>query len=277
MEIVKIINNNIISSYDEKGRELVVMGKGLGFQAKPGQIIDESKIDKIFRMDSNADTRRLQDLLMDIPLEHIKLGHEIIEDTKLIIDRNLNRNIYITLIDHINFAIERFHQNILFTNPLLREIKSFYPKEYEAGVLAVDKINSACGLMLNEDEAASIAMHIVNAELGTNIPNVIDITKIVQYVLKIVKAYFAIEFYEDSLSYERFLTHLKFFALRIVTKVKLDDDDLELHDIIKTNYSNEYICAEQIRKYIEVKFNLVIPTEEMTYLTVQIRRLMNKK
>jgi beta-glucoside operon transcriptional antiterminator len=228
-------------------------------------------------MDSNADTRRLQDLLMDIPLEHIKLGHEIIEESKLIIDRNLNRNIYITLIDHINFVIERYHQNILFTNPLLREIKSFYPKEFEAGLLAVDKINSTCGLKLNEDEAASIAIHIVNAELGTNIPNVVDITKIVQCVLKIVKEYFDKEFYEDSLNYERFLTHLKFFALRIVTKANLDDDDLELHELIKKNYPNEYICAEQIRKYIEVKFNLVIPTEEMTYLTVHIRRLINKK
>jgi beta-glucoside operon transcriptional antiterminator len=31
MEIVKIINNNVVSSMDAKGHETIVMGKGIGF------------------------------------------------------------------------------------------------------------------------------------------------------------------------------------------------------------------------------------------------------
>ena len=39
MRIEKVINNNIISARDDKGVELVVMGRGIGFDKKPGNEI----------------------------------------------------------------------------------------------------------------------------------------------------------------------------------------------------------------------------------------------
>ena len=36
MVIEKVINNNIVSAYDEDGREVVIMGRGIGFGVKPG-------------------------------------------------------------------------------------------------------------------------------------------------------------------------------------------------------------------------------------------------
>ena len=36
VRIEKVINNNIISARDDKGVELVVMGRGIGFDKKPG-------------------------------------------------------------------------------------------------------------------------------------------------------------------------------------------------------------------------------------------------
>ena len=44
MKIEKVINNNIISSFNENGQEVVLMGRGLGFQAKAGQPIDTDHI-----------------------------------------------------------------------------------------------------------------------------------------------------------------------------------------------------------------------------------------
>ena len=37
MVIDKIINNNIVSAFDETGLEVVIMGRGIGFQMKRGQ------------------------------------------------------------------------------------------------------------------------------------------------------------------------------------------------------------------------------------------------
>ena len=47
MQIIKVINNNVISSEDDKGKEIIVMGKGIGFGKKAGEEIDETKIESI--------------------------------------------------------------------------------------------------------------------------------------------------------------------------------------------------------------------------------------
>ena len=36
MKITKQLNNNIVIAFDDQGREVVLMGKGIGFGCKPG-------------------------------------------------------------------------------------------------------------------------------------------------------------------------------------------------------------------------------------------------
>ena len=62
MVVHKVLNNNIVSSLDERGREVLLVGRGLGWQAKPGETVDRKKIDKIFRMDTSASTEKLKQL-----------------------------------------------------------------------------------------------------------------------------------------------------------------------------------------------------------------------
>ena len=50
MQILRVINNNVISSLDDEKREVVVMGKGVGFQKKAGDLVDASRIEKIFQL-----------------------------------------------------------------------------------------------------------------------------------------------------------------------------------------------------------------------------------
>ena len=65
MKILKVINNNVVSACDDKGKEIVVMGKGLGFGKKNGDILDESKIEKKFSMPDES-VSRLEEILKDI-------------------------------------------------------------------------------------------------------------------------------------------------------------------------------------------------------------------
>lgn len=273
MKIEKVINNNIVSSYDEENREIVVMGRGIGFGHRSGENIDDAKIEKIFRMNSEAESEQLQNVLADIPIEHIQISNDIITYSKTIISKKLNKNIYITLTDHINFAIERYKQGLNFKNALLWEIKKFYCAEYEAGKKALEIINERLNIELPIDEAASIAMHLVNAEFGTEMPNTIDITKLIQNVLKIIKYNYKMELDEESINYERFITHLKFFAQRIITNRANIGNDEEFHDMIKNQYMKDYKCAEKIRNYIEKEFNTIVPDEELIYLTVHLKRI----
>lgn len=165
MKIKKIINNNVVATLDDFDNELVVMGRGIGFQKHEGDLVDKSKVEKYFAM-SNVNASQFEKLVKEIPYETIKTADEIITYAKQQLKRELNKNIYITVTDHLNFAIERHKKNIKFQNDLLWEIKRFYQKEYQIGCQALEIIKEQLGVDLSEDEAGFFALHIVNAEMN---------------------------------------------------------------------------------------------------------------
>ena len=61
---------------------------------------------------------------------------------------------------------------------------------------------------------------------------VTQITKIIQEILNIVRYHLKISFDEDSLDYHRFVTHLKFFAKRLMFGEKEAKRDDILFDIV---------------------------------------------
>ena len=52
----------------------------------------------------------------------------------------LNQNVYLALTDHIDFALRRFKDGMLFENALYSEIRRFYPEEFQIGCHALDLI-----------------------------------------------------------------------------------------------------------------------------------------
>lgn len=277
MKIDKIINNNLIRTFDNNGKEVLVMGCGLGFQKKIGDTVDQSKIEKIYAIENKSDSNKLMTLLSEIPLEYIQVSNEIISYAKYSLGKRLNDNIYISLTDHISFAIERYKQGLNFNNALLWEIKRFYNHEFLIGKEALAIIKKRLNIELPEDEAASIALHIVNAQLNSRDMNdSLDITKLIQNILNIVKFHFNIELDEYSLHYERFITHLKFFAQRMLSGKVMKSDDTNFCEMIKDQYKDAYLCAEKVKKYIQKEFNHEISDEEMMYLTVHIKRIIKE-
>ncbi len=273
MKFDKIINNNIVSAIEADGKEVVIMGRGLGFGMKPGKEIPEGKIEKVFRLDSQNSTDKFKELLANLPLEHIQASTEIINYAKSVLNRRLNQSIYITLTDHINFAIERFKERMVFTNPLLNEIKTFYKEEYLVGEYAVALIERRIGIKLPVDEAGFIALHIVNAEYNTVMRDTIDITNLIQNVVKIVKEYFSMDLDETSLNYQRFVTHLRFLAQRIIGGEMLNSENPEFNQLISQMYPEEYACSLKLKDYIQVTYHHDVTEEETAYLAVHIKRI----
>lgn len=276
MKISKIINNNVVSTCDDEGREIIVMGRGVGFRAKEGNTIDEEKIEKIFRLDSQNTMDRFKELLVNLPMEHVQISDEIINYAKGVLNRPINPNVYITLTDHINFALERFKQKMMFSNPLIREVRSFYHEEYLIGEYAIAMIDRDLGIRLPVDEAASIALHIVNAEYDAPMGDTIKITNLIQQVSEVVEEYFNIELDELSLSYERFITHLRFLAQRVFTGEHMDLDNLEFQKVIDRLYPEEYVCAQKVQELIKRQYGHRVTEEEVAYLALHIKRIRSK-
>ena len=276
MKIAKIINNNVVSTCDEVGREIIVMGRGVGFKAKEGNTIDEEKVEKIFRLESQNTMDKFKELLENLPMEHVQISADIIGYAKEVLNRPINPNVYITLTDHINFALERYKQKMMFSNPLIREVRSFYHAEYLIGEYAIAMIERDLGVKLPVDEAASIALHIVNAEYDAPMGDTIKITNLIQQVLEVVREYFSIELDEQSLSYERFITHLRFLAQRVFTGEHMNLDNLEFQEVIDRLYPEEYACSQKIQALIKLQYRHQVTEEEVAYLALHIKRIRTK-
>ena len=273
MTVEKVINNNIVSAYDETGREVVVMGRGIGFGVRAGAVIDNSKIEKVFRIKSQGVAEQFKELLANMPLEHAQISNDIISYAKSTLKLKLNQSIYVTLTDHINFAIERYQKGITLENALLWEIKRFYPQEYGLGRYAIDLIRERLHVSLPEDEAGFIALHFVNAEYGTDIRDALHFPNQMKDILDIVTRELGIRLDEGSLHYERFITHVKFLLQRVYRKELLPDEESELAEMMKKKYPKEYACSEKIADYIEEAAGCRLSAEEIMYLSIHIRRI----
>jgi len=135
-------------------------------------------------------------------------------------------------------------------------------------------VEEETGVRFLEDEAAFIALHFVNAEMDEKISNIYDITRIMQEVSDIIRHSLLIEFDENSLNYYRFVTHLKFFAQRILSNTHYEEDSSELLEVIKYKHNKAFKCVEKVRQFVLDKYGFELSDEEMLYLTVHISRLI---
>ncbi|GGD05324.1 BglG family transcription antiterminator LicT [Enterococcus wangshanyuanii] len=277
MEVKKVINNNIVKSLNLDGQEVLVMGKGIGFKKTVGDVIDDRLIEKIYTSNADLTTNKLTQLLSNVRLEHLQVANEIIGFAKVSLGKKLNENIYLTLTDHIDYAIERHNSGLPVRNALLWEIKRFYNHEYLIGKEALNIISNRLDIALPEDEAGFIALHIVNAELDlSQVSQVSEMTKVIQKIINIVKYHYKTDLDEYTLNYERFITHLKFFVQRLFSGIELDKDkDEGFLFMLKEKYQEEYLCALKIREYIGKEFGRDLKEDEMIYLTIHIRRITN--
>lgn len=277
MQIIRVINNNVVCALNERHQERILIGKGIGFQKKPGDEVDKGKAEKEYILKSKSVLGKLDALLAQVPSEYMEICQDIVTYANEQLGEELNENIYLTLIDHISFAVARHRNGLDFKNALALEIKKFYPKEFKVALKALDIIEEAINIRLPEDEAASMALHIVNARMNSKMENTLRVTELIQKILSIVRFQFSIVFDEDSFHYIRFVTHLKFFAFRLFHSTLLEEQDVDFVEIIKAKYGDEFKCSQKIADLIKNEYQVVLPDEEMVYLTLHIKRMTVKE
>ncbi len=275
MEIKKVLNNNAVISVNENGQDIIITGLGIAFQKKTGDFVEKDKIERIFKVEGSDIPPGIKKLAEAIPVEYLELADEIVKYASITFNTKLSESTYITLSEHICFAVERVNKGLDIKNPLIWEVKQYYIDEFKAGEHSLGIIERRVGVKLPEDEAAAIALHLVNARVDESMPEVVKQINILQDSLNIVKYHFGVEFEDDDIAYQRMVTHLKFFAQRIVKGEGLVDDSNELYDLIKLQYPESFKCATKIKGYAKDEHGFNVSNSEMTFLTVHIERVMS--
>lgn len=271
--IKKVLNTSVVLIENE-GKEMVAFGKGIGYGAKIGDVIDQSQVDQIFLSAENVQIHQFLELISTIPEVYLELTQSIVEYAKEQLESTLHQTIYFTLMDHLHFASERARKGINITNRVYWEIKNYYPNEFRVGEYARKLVNEKLTIELPEEESANIAFHIINAQSSQHqTADSMKAAKIVGGIVNLVRYNLNTSIPTNSIHYNRFITHVKFFAERFLSNTLMEETDDLLFNQISTLYPEAMTIAYKIKKYVKQVYQMNMPHDELTYLAVHINRL----
>lgn len=275
MIIKKILNNNVVISQNDRFEEIIVMGKGLAFQKKIGSEIESDKIDKVFVSGAQSEVSEIEKMIMTVNPAVLDIAKEIILLAEKSTRHEYLDQAYITLTDHLNYAIDRGKQGVFIPNPLIFEIRKFYPEEFKVALQAIEKINQKFDTNFPIDEAGFIALHLANSRKNSNkLPVTMESTEMVRDILQIISRFFGIMFDENSLSYNRMVTHIQYFVKRILENEAVEETDEFLYQLVQSKYPEAFSCSQRIKDYLATVKELEIKEPEMIYLVIHINRVV---
>jgi beta-glucoside operon transcriptional antiterminator len=274
LKIKKILNNNAVL-VGKDGKDFIWIGTGLGFKMKPGQEADESKVEKVFVFHKNKASERFLTLMESIPTKYVSLADDIIRLAKSELQHELSETLYVSLTDHLYNLIKLYQQGTSIHNRLSWEIKKFYPKEFEVGKAALKLIQERTGITVEEEEAGNIAMHLINAQLTDEIDQPEDvqlIAKKIRDIISLIRLSNKTAINEDSLAFDRFVTHLRFFFQRLTTRSETNKKN-PLLEHIQTQYPEAYKTMTLIEQYLDVSLS----DDEKLYLSLHVQKLIENE
>lgn len=278
MVINKVLNHNaVIVEIDNE--EKICFGKGIGFSKNKGDLIDPKKINKIFVLEKSKNYN-YESVIQNIPYEYIELSKQLVEIAKKELKKDFCDLLILTLADHIHGSILRLKDPKIrkIANPFLNDLIVFYEKEFKVAKKINDLISQYEDIKFSDNEIGFIALHIINFqnELFCH-DEKFDL--VVSQIIKIVELSHKFLVDELSFDYSRFITHLKYFALRVLKKERLNisnqKDQDDLFDFVKTNYSKAFETAIKIKDFLSSQYLYEIDNNEVTYLTIHIKRLLD--
>lgn len=272
MKYKKQLNNSAVLAVDSNNQEYVVMGRGIAFAVNKGEELPENVIERIFYQKSERNL--LEHLLAEIPQDCFEIVCESIEYIQENLDEKLSNSVYIALMDHISFIRDRARQGMLPKNTMKWEISRYYPKEYRLGRKITELLEDEFEIKLNDDEAASIALHIINAKTGTESKNAgSQMVYLVDDIIQIICFQTDMELDISDLRCQRLVTHVKFFIQRVLQGKGYETDD-SLYPMIKEKYPKAHGIAVIIKEFVEKKLSCKISNEEILYLTIHIQHII---
>lgn len=277
MRVIKVLNNSIILAMDNNGKECILMGKGIGYQKSIGHVIRKEDIDKVFYLVDKNLLKNFIKVTSEIDEIIFTITNSVIDYAYTTYKIEVLDHLYLSLADHISFAIERTKQGLEKTNFNYIEIVKYHHDELDIGNYALKLIKEILEIELPSSEASSIGLHFVNATI--NKPTIDEqekINSIINDIEVLVQKNLNTTLNKTTFSYSRFLAHITYFADRVVNGNEFVDEDNSLYINLTHSLPDEYHIVEEIGNLVFTKYQIKITNQEKLYLIIHIHRIKSE-
>lgn len=93
MRVIKVLNNSLVLALNDEGQEIILMGKGIGFQKTIGYKLSPKEIDKVFVLKDRELSRRIIRLAAETDSIYFEMAKSVIDYAV--------ENYHMKLMDHI--------------------------------------------------------------------------------------------------------------------------------------------------------------------------------
>lgn len=273
--VEKVLNNNVIIAEHPNYKEVVLIGKGIGFNKKKGSKVSFDKADKTFLLKDKNEQEQYVNLLSHIDKELMDFLNEIIVYIEEGMGQALNEHIHVALTDHLSFAINRVNKRIQFSNPFLLEIESLYPREYQVAREVVTKVEQKAGVRFPEGEVGFIALHIHSAVTDKSISDINHHHKLITKLVGVIEENLKIKLNKGDVNYNRLIQHL-YRAIERVHQGEQLGEQKSLAEMLKMTYPLCYNLSWKLIKVMQKQLNRPVDETEALYLTIHLQRLTDK-
>jgi len=274
LTIEKILNNNVVIAHHDIYKEVVLIGKGLGFERKKGDKISFDKADKTFLLKNETEKEQYVNLLPHIEENLIVFIQELLLFVEEQMGTELNEHIHVALTDHLAFAISRAKKDMQFSNPFLYEIEALYPKEYQVAKGVVKKVEQRMDVAFPEGEIGFIALHIHSAVTDKSLRDINRDHVLISKLIKIIEDNLVIHVGKDNINYHRLIQHLH-RAIDRAHQGEAIGEENKLEEVLKKEYPVCYNLAWKLVRVMQNQLNKPIDEAEVLYLTIHLQRLLH--
>ncbi|MDF7638028.1 PRD domain-containing protein [Lactobacillus sp. ESL0791] len=280
MKFIKNFNNNAALVSDETGHKWVVVGNGVSFGKKPGDLVDEEKITHRFvAVEKNI---KMVDSVRDIDARTLSLTTDVIDLASTELQIKFSDYQYLVLADHIDFMLKRANEQIELGEDTVRwEMKKLFPKEFAVAKEALGLMRKKSGLPLANGEAVYLTYHFINAGSGqTKLQDTIKITKLIRGVIAIIEYQYGLQLDTESFNFNRFMTHLRAFMVRHIIgqeDEKGSELDSALLELMKSKYAKAYDTVLKIGTYLHEQAGWQLQPDDEVYLTLHVWRVTHRQ
>lgn len=274
MRAIRKINNNAAICVDGKGRELVALGKGIGFGALPREV----SLADISRTFYGVDAKYL-DLIGEMPEDVLEFAGQLADVCRATLSYELSPNLPITLADHIAFMLKRAREHMVVQMPLAYDVQQAHPAEYKLGEMAVRGARKTFGVRFDRHEATGIALSIVNSAITMSERTARkerEVAALLEGITQIVEGELGIVVDRASFDYARFATHVQYLIDRVLTGKPIATQNEELYDEVVASYPEAATCAQKASALIERRLGGTLTQEERLYLMLHVNRISER-
>jgi len=271
--VQRILSNNAVIANTVIGQDVILLGKGMGFGRKAGDLLKSPKYEKIYVVPEGVAEQQALSLIEQVEPAVIQVAEDIIELAKAQLGQALHPRVYVALTDHINFTLIRLSQGMEIKNPFISEIEVMYPDEFYVATQGAKLIAKKLSITIPREEIGFIALHLHAARHNRSVGESLKHSQVISKVIQHIEIQIGPLQENGGLNYTRLLTHLQSSIHRVITNTAIENPFME-H--LKKNFTRSYELARQVGDIIEMELQVKVPDAEIGYLTIHLERIRDK-